>query len=499
MTKLKSLLKDLPNVVVKGSKDVTISGLTSHSKRVAPGDLYFAKKGRSAHGAEFIKDAVLSGAKAIVTDLYNPFFKTITQLIVDDVEAFEVLLSKKFYGDPGSKLFLVGITGTSGKTTTSFLIRHILSTKSHPCGLIGGVEIDTGKYHRAAELTTPDILSINKYLKEMTLNNASSCAMEVSSHALDQGRVKGLEFDLVIFTNLTRDHLDYHKTHEHYRESKAKLFAPQEGSKETKAIINSDCPHAKFMMQGLPLITYSLEDPQADYFIKAFSLSPFKTEFILSHLGSDYRFEVPLIGKFNLYNVLAAIITGYQYGFSFPEMAKKLETFSGVPGRMQVIKTESFNVVVDHSHKEDSLENVLKTLRSISHGRIITVFGCGGDRDLSKRPKMGKIASDYSDIVIVTSDNPRSEEPETIIDEIVKGISAGATYEIIVNRKDAIARALSIARAQDWVLIAGKGHEQTQIFQNKTIEFNDYEVAKTLLIEKGLVNEDIQNFRKAAF
>jgi UDP-N-acetylmuramoyl-L-alanyl-D-glutamate--2,6-diaminopimelate ligase len=499
MTKLKSLLKDLPEVVVKGSKDVTISGLTSHSKRVAPGDLYFAKKGRTAHGAEFIKDAVLSGAKAIVTDLYNPFFKTITQLIVDDVEAFEVLFSKKFYSDPSSKLFLVGITGTSGKTTTSFLIRHILSTKSHPCGLIGGVEIDTGKHHLVAELTTPDILSINKYLKEMTVNNASSCAMEVSSHALDQGRVRGLEFDLVIFTNLTQDHLDYHKTHEEYKQAKAKLFIPKAGPKETKSIINIDCPHAPSMMQGLPVLTYSLEDPSADYYIKAFSLASLKTEFILSHQGNDYRFEVPLIGKFNLYNTLAAIITGHQYGFSFLEIAKKLESFPGVPGRMQVIKAENFHVVIDNSHKEDALENVLKTLRSISLGKIITVFGCGGDRDQSKRPKMGKIASDYSDTVIVTSDNPRSEDPEAIIQDVLGGISKKASYKIIVNRKEAIAFALSIARAQDWVLIAGKGHEQTQIFQNKTIEFNDYEVAKAILIEKGLIHEDIQNLRKSAF
>lgn len=484
MVKIKQLIKDLKNLQVKGSKEVEISGLSSHSKKVAPGDLFFAKKGLKVHGLDFVKDAFLSGAKAIVTDLYNPFFKDKTQIIVQDVTEIEPILAKKFYQDPSKDLFLIGITGTNGKTTTAYLIQHLLSIKNVPCGMIGTVEVITGKNRFYSNLTTPDTLTLNKYLKEMNVCQLKGCVMEVSSHALDQNRIAGLDFDHVIFTNLTQDHLDYHGSMENYLKTKQKLFQLPKQIKNTQATVNLDDPFAKEMMLQYPTSTVSLIDRSATFFCESYEFYPHQTDIVIRYSEKKYQFSYPLIGKFNIYNVMEAISCALHAGVSFSDIEKRLKTFTQVPGRLQLVKGADFPIYIDFAHTEDSLKQVLQTLRELKIEKIILVFGCGGDRDQDKRSKMGKIAAQYADYTIITTDNPRNEDPLQIAKMIEEGMLGCCNKETILDRKEAIAKALSIATAKDCVLIAGKGHEGYQVFQNKTIEFSDIEEVKKNLIDK---------------
>jgi len=485
MVKLKQLIKDIEGITVKGSKEVEISGLSSHSKKVAPGDLFFAKKGTKSHGLDFAKDAFLAGAKAIVTDLYNPFFKEKTQIIVEDVLRIEPLLAKRFYLDPSKDLFMVGITGTNGKTTTSFIVQSLLSSKQSGCGLIGTIEINTGKNRIPSNLTTPDVLTLNKYLKEMVSFGYKNCSMEVSSHALDQNRVEGIDFDHVIFTNLTQDHLDYHGTFENYLKAKQKLFQQGRYKKQTQATVNIDCPYAKEMMQGLPTATVSLTDPSATFYVSAYELCQDHTKITLQAFGKKYSLSYPLIGKFNIYNVVEAISCAYHAGISMNEIEKKLKNLPGVPGRMQMIKKGNFPVFIDFAHTEDALLQVLMTLKSLQFKKIILVFGCGGDRDQDKRAKMGKVASQHADYSIITSDNPRSENPESITEMIVSGMVNEHKKIVILDRKEAIFKAISLAKENECVVITGKGHENYQIFNNKTIEFSDFETVLSYFQSQG--------------
>jgi UDP-N-acetylmuramoyl-L-alanyl-D-glutamate--2,6-diaminopimelate ligase len=481
MVKLKQLVKDLEGIQIKGSKEVEISGLSSHSKKVAPGDLFFAKRGTKTHGMEYIKDAFLAGAKAIVTDLYNPFYKDTTQIICNDVAKLEAILAKKFYQDPSLSLYLCGITGTNGKTTTSYLIQHLLSTKKKPCGLIGTIEVISGKNRMMAAMTTPDVLAINKYLKEMHVSNLTHCVMEVSSHALDQNRVAGLEFDHVIFTNITQDHLDYHGTFENYLEAKKKLFFNNNQIKKKSATINIDCPFGKEMASHLEFKTVSLKDQKADFFVSSYQLLKDKTKICLHHEGHQYKLSYPLVGVFNIYNVVEAISCAIDAKMTMEEIEKKLKLFTHVPGRLQRLNGFDFSVFVDFAHTEDALKQILMTLKQMEFERIILVFGCGGDRDKEKRALMGKVASDLADLTILTNDNPRSEEPAKIIEMIESGMKKDAKKHVILDRKEAIFFALQTATKKDCVLIAGKGHENFQIFQNKTVEFNDAEIALSFL------------------
>ncbi len=484
MVKIKQLIKDIEGIQVKGSKEIEISGLSSHSKAVAPGDLFFAKKGSKSHGLDYVKDAFLAGAKAIVTDMFNPFYKDKTQIIVDDVAKVEPILAKKFYSDPSKDLYLIGITGTNGKTTVAYLIQHLLSTQKLLSGMIGTVEVITGKNRFFSHLTTPDVISINKYLKEMCSQGVKSCVMEVSSHALDQKRVEGLDFDHVIFTNITQDHLDYHQSFENYLKSKQKLFKKSYGKKKRVATINIDSPYASFMMEELDCITVSLENPNAHFFVKSYQLFCDHTEIVLSYQNKLLNFSYPLVGKFNIYNVVEAISCAYHAGLSFSEIEKRLKNFKSVPGRLQIVPSKKYSVFVDFAHTEDALYQVLMTLKQINNPKIILVFGCGGDRDQDKRSKMGQVASKLADYTIITSDNPRSEDPAEIARMIQSGMLKDHSHEVILDRKEAIKKAIELASSNECVLIAGKGHESYQIFQNKTIEFNDFDVALKLLNEE---------------
>jgi UDP-N-acetylmuramoyl-L-alanyl-D-glutamate--2,6-diaminopimelate ligase len=450
--KLKNLIKGLP-VEIRGPKDIEITGISEHSKLTGPGNLFIAKR----EGVRYIGDALRGGAAAILTDIFNPFHK-VTQLITSDMDQVEGALAKRFYEVPNGALFTVGVTGTNGKTTTSFLIRHFIQT----CGLIGTIEVIIGGHHLPAELTTPDTVSLQKLLHEMVRAKETAAVMEVSSHALDQGRVRMIDFDLGIYTNLTQDHLDYHGTMEKYKQAKILL-----SRQSKKVIVNIDSAF------GLDGITYGIDRP-ANYRAEELDLSAEGIGFTVQGV----RFKSHLIGRFNIYNCLAALAAGREYGLSLEVMKERLASFPGVPGRLERVKhRHGAHVFVDYAHTDDALRNVLEALTELKEEKIITVFGCGGDRDRDKRPKMARAVEAYSDEVIVTSDNPRSEDPAAICAEVVAGFSEKMSYTVEVERRKAIHQAILKAKKGDIVLIAGKGHETKQLIGGRTIDFDDRKVA----------------------
>jgi len=489
--KLKKLIKDLPLKQFKGSKEVEITGICANSKLVAPGNLFIAKKGKSEDGAQYIPEAVEAGASAILTDIYDPSLKTVAQLIYPDVGAIEGLVSASYYQFPSKDLFMVGITGTNGKTTTTFLVKHLLDKLRGPCGLIGTIEYIIGQHRYQATRTTPDVTSNHKMLREMLNQGCQSAAMEVTSHALDQGRVENIEFDVAVFTNLTLDHLDYHATMEEYGAAKNKLFRslkkePKKANFPKKlAIVNCDSPWTSKMVEGclVPILTYGF-DVKADLRAVEVALTPAGTEFQIVYRGKKFPCVFPLIGRFNVYNCLAATAVAMAQGTPLEEIIPLLASVPSVIGRLQpVFNPMQLKVYIDFAHSDDALANVLECLKELKQGKIITVFGCGGDRDRSKRPKMARIAEEFSDRVIVTSDNPRNEEPEQIAKEVVAGFQDRTCYQVELDRRLAIRKALEQATPQDIVLIAGKGHETYQIFSHKKIEFDDAKVTAQLCEE----------------
>jgi UDP-N-acetylmuramoyl-L-alanyl-D-glutamate--2,6-diaminopimelate ligase len=482
--KLKKLLLNFPHLQVKGPKDVLITGISSNSKCVVPGNLFIAKKGLTHNATHFVPEAIAAGAVAIVTDFYDPLISEIAQIVHSHPADIEADLAAAFYQYPNIKLFTVGITGTNGKTTTSYLIKHLLDSLNEPCGLIGTVEWILGSHVMPSTHTTPDVLTNQKLFHEMCAHGLKAVAMEVSSHALVQERVRGIEFDVAVFTNLTHDHLDYHKTMEHYADAKAQLFASLGKSSPKKhfpkiVVINSDSTASVRMMRDctVPAITYGV-DRTADLMARDIHLTNTGIQCTLTYKGEIASLHTVLIGRFNLYNCLAAAGVGLARGFSLQQIAKSLSAFRSVRGRLERVENPyNRHVYVDYAHTDDALENVLKTLREITKGKLITVFGCGGNRDPTKRCKMAAVAERLSDETVVTSDNPRNEDPEAILKEILSGFSTHFRPHVFLDRKDAISYALRLAHPEDIVLIAGKGHEMYQIFAHKTIDFDDRKVA----------------------
>jgi UDP-N-acetylmuramoyl-L-alanyl-D-glutamate--2,6-diaminopimelate ligase len=479
---LLNLIKNVPGIEVKGNSSIKITGLCANSKSVAPGNLFIAKRGKTFDGLRFLPDAVNCGAVAVLSDLYDPFYPQITQIIAKDVTKIEAIISERFYQQPWNELKMVGITGTNGKTTTSFLIKHILDQKKCHTGLIGTIEYILRTHRYSATHTTPDLITVHKLLREMVRDGCQAAVMETTSHALVQGRCERVEFDCAIFTNLTQDHLDYHKTMEEYAAAKKRLFSHLKSG--GTAIVNCDDPWTDFMLADFNvdnhIIRYSIDQSKsADLTISNICYTPAGTDFTLHFQGKSVVVHWNLVGKFNLYNAMAATAASLTLGLSLQDIAQALASFDGVPGRMQrVINQRGLNIIVDFAHTPDALENVLLTLREIKPKRIITVFGCGGDRDPIKRPLMGTIAQKYSDHTFVTSDNPRSESPQAICEAICAGLSPkGHPFAVVVDRKEAIAKAIAIATKDDIVLIAGKGHETKQIFARETVEFDDRLVA----------------------
>ncbi len=483
--KLKKLFKEIENIQIKGSKDVEINGLCSNSKLVAPGNLFIARKGLNDDGTKYIPEALSGGAVAVLSDIFDPSLKETTQIIHPNAASIEGLLASYYYQFPSEELFMAGITGTNGKTTTSFILRHLLNQLDAPCGLIGTIEYIIGKQRYQATRTTPDVISNHKMLREMVLHGCQAAVMEVSSHALEQGRVNNIDFDVAIFTNLTLDHLDYHGTMDNYCLAKNKLFRSLQNSPSKKnmwkktAVINIDSSWHEKISEGCKaqILTFGITN-QADLQASNIKLTVEGTAFNLIYKGKNYECQIPLVGRFNVYNCLGALGAVLSKGIPIEKAIQKLKTLPAVPGRLQAVPNPlNLKIYVDFAHTDDALANVLECLNELKTGKIITVFGCGGNRDQSKRPKMAHVTESLSDLSIVTSDNPRTENPETIGAEIIKGFKRQKSYQIELDRRKAIEIAIKQATPADIVLIAGKGHETYQIFAHKTVEFDDAKVA----------------------
>lgn len=486
--KLKKIFKNIPIERIYGAKEVEISGVCSNSKLVSPGNLFIAKRGDKEDGHKYIPQAISSGCVAVVTDLYDPTLP-IPQVVLDNINQAEGHIAASYYEFPTNDLFMVGITGTNGKTTISYMIKHLLDKLLGPSGLLGTIEYLIGRHRYQATHTTADASSNQKLLREMILQGCRSSVMEVSSHALHQNRIACIDFDVAIFTNLTPEHLDYHKTMEEYALQKSKLFqqlSPTNTKKNYKraAIVNYDSPWKEVMTKEcqVPIITYGLT-PGADLVAEEVRLSPSGSLCILSWKGEKRRCQIPTVGRFNVYNALAAIATLLSQGFSLDRVLEALKGFRRVPGRLEPVPNKlGLSILIDYAHTEDALRSVLMTLSELKKKRIITVFGCGGNRDVTKRPMMAKAVEAFSDFCIITQDNSRDEAPEEIVCDIMRGFSSPDHFIIELDREQAIKKAIEMAEPGDILLIAGKGHERQQIFKDKTVAFDDKKIAEELCL-----------------
>ncbi|HEV7736528.1 MAG TPA: UDP-N-acetylmuramoyl-L-alanyl-D-glutamate--2,6-diaminopimelate ligase [Chlamydiales bacterium] len=480
--KLKQLFKGIEGVEIRGSKDTELTGISTDSRIISPGQLFLAKQGISGHGVDFISHALDSGAAAILTDLYDPFVK-VPQIIAPDPGALEALLASKFYGDPSQELYVVGITGTKGKTTTSYMVHHLLQELGFGCGLVGTVETIVGAESRSSTLTTHSSSKNQKLFREMVLRACHAVALEVSSHGLEQGRTENIAFDCAIFTNLTPDHLDYHQSVEKYATVKRKLFEQLDESpkKNKRALINADSDWASFVKGRESTWTFGLERP-ADISASHLRTENGQTHFVVAFAGHQEAFMIPVMGRFNVYNTLGAIGVGLHRGAGLSQIAAAMRSFRAAPGRLEPIANDrGLSIFVDYAHTGEALENVLKTLREIAQQKIICIFGCGGNRDPQRRMNMAKAAEQYADVAIITSDNPRGEDPMAICQEILAGFRDSSFPRIEVDRRAAIHLGLDLAQAGDIVLIAGKGHEKVQILARQTIAFDDCAVVREAL------------------
>lgn len=460
-----------------------LTGLAYDSRKVKKGDLFFCLKGNKTDGHLFAYEAMNKGACGVVVSKYLPDLKGFQAVVTDTRQAL-AQAAACFYDYPSQKLEVVGVTGTNGKTTTTYLLESIFKASEFRTGLIGTVELRVGERKEKLAHTTPESLDLQRIFAQMVSSGVQKVAMEVSSHAIDQKRVEGISFKALAFTNITRDHLDYHKSFEDYQRIKKSLF---EANPQVSKVINFDDElGAKIASSNEGVITYGIEQ-KADIMASGLVLKADGTQFNLHLTNQVVPIRLKLKGKFNVYNSLAAAGVAMVLGCTIEKIKQGLEALENVPGRMEFIETtQDFFVVVDYAHTPDGLEKVLLNSREISPGRLILVFGCGGDRDKGKRPLMGKIAGSLSDFTIITSDNPRSEAPEEIIKQIEEGFLTVRknNYLKITDRREAIFKAIDMAKPGDLVLIAGKGHEDYQIFKDRTIHFSDREEALKALREK---------------
>jgi UDP-N-acetylmuramoyl-L-alanyl-D-glutamate--2,6-diaminopimelate ligase len=480
---------DLPGNVSSGN----VSAIAYDSRAVEPGAVFVALRGVHADGAEFARDAIARGASLVVADTPAPPGIGAPWVQVSDARLAIAALAAVFYGDPSGELALVGVTGTNGKTTTTYLLASIFEAAGVMCGRIGTIGYRIGNHEADAARTTPEAPDLQRLLRDMVSRGAGAVVIEVSSHALALRRVDHLHFAAGVFTNLTRDHLDFHRDMEDYFEVKRRLFELLPES--AFGVSNLDDPRgAAFAAAAPKTVTYAI-DAAADVRPERLSISldglavEVRTPRGVLHLHS------PLVGRPNLYNILAATATAVALDLPFSAIERGIATLASVPGRFQLVSDpgDDVRVVVDYAHTDDALKNLLETARPLASGRIITVFGCGGDRDRTKRPLMGAVAARLSDLVVVTSDNPRSEDPARIIEEIKRGIVMPADRApkgrplpstpclAIVDRKAAIEKAIADARPGDLVLIAGKGHEKTQAIGDRVLPFDDVDVARNAL------------------
>ena len=463
--------------------DLEIKGVTINSKEIKKGFLFVAIKGKRQDGYNFIQEAITQGASIVVVEKEIPQVKLagkVVFLIVDDCRKFYAQATHNFYQAPSDKIKVIGITGTNGKTTISYLIEAMAKESHYDCGVIGTINYRYKGKIIVAKNTTPEAGQLQGLLKKMYLQKVKYCAMEVSSHALDQERVAGINFSHAIFTNLTQDHLDYHKNLENYFLAKAKLFRALPAS--ASAIINNDDAHGRRIKQltKAKVITYGIKR-KSNVMAKSINFGMDFTEFTLVAGRIKVKIKTNLIGRYNIYNILAAVAWGITEKLPIMNIKAALEKFKNVAGRLQRInRAKGLNIFVDYAHTPDALFNVISALRPLVKGKIIVVFGCGGERDKLKRPLMGKVVTELADYAIITNDNPRSENPQQIIKDIVQGIKKN-NYCLVPDRNQAISKGLSLIDKIDCLLIAGKGHENFQILKNKVLEFNDRKVVSECL------------------
>src|SRR5881227_3493680 len=480
---LKTLVAALFPRQIIGPLDRVVESIAYDSRRVQRNGLFVALRGEKTDGHQFIDQAIEKGATVIVTEreVQSP---RATCLVVENTRVALAHLAGTFYQHPDRRLKLAAVTGTNGKTTTTFLIKHLCEKAGLRCGLLGTVRYEIADRVLPAIRTTPESLDLQELLAQIAGAGCKAAAMEVSSHALAQDRIRGLEWDVAVFTNLTQDHLDFHGTMDNYFEAKAKLFtalATQKRKREPFAIVNIDDRYGRQLLDKIDkrvaVVTYGM-GTRADFRASNYRAEFSGTSYQLDAHGKSYLVRLPLIGRFNVGNSVAALGAANALGINLRNAVLSLAKAPQVPGRLELVPARrQFQVFVDYAHTPDALGNVLKTLRELQPKRLIAVFGCGGDRDRQKRPLMAETVDRHADYAIITSDNPRKENPDTIVAEIEKGFRS-THYEKIVDRTQAINRAIELARPRDIVLIAGKGHENYQEFADHTIPFDDIQVAR---------------------
>lgn len=486
------LLGDLQKLLIvsrlEGDRDTPLSGIQVDSRKVQEGDLFICMKGQLYDGHDFVREAEERGAAALVVE--KEVESSLPKLFVKDARYAMAVIASAYYGYPSRAINVIGVTGTNGKTTITYLLDRILRDQQLNTGLMGTIRVKIGERTFETSHTTLEAHELQQYLRKMCDAGAAYCVMEVSSHALELGRVRGTRFRTAVFTNLTQDHLDYHLTMEDYRAAKGLLFARMDNTFSDRAdrlqyaVLNADDEASREFarLTNAQVITYGIQHP-SDVQGTDIKVTQDGTEFTLASFAGTVPIRLQMFGLFNVYNALAAAAAAIIEGIPLEEIRRSLESVPGVDGRFEPVHAgQSFLVLVDYAHTPDSLENVLRTIREFAESRVITVFGCGGDRDRTKRPLMGEIAIRLSDYVYITSDNPRTEDPERIVHDIERGVKRHeghiGRYETVLDRREAIRLAVAQAGAKDVVLIAGKGHETYQEIQGVRYPFDDREIAR---------------------
>ncbi|MBW2039311.1 MAG: UDP-N-acetylmuramoyl-L-alanyl-D-glutamate--2,6-diaminopimelate ligase [Deltaproteobacteria bacterium] len=487
---LAKLIRSLDVIESRGKTELDIMDISYHSNRVKEGDLFVAIRGTKSDGHHFVEEVAKRGARAIIVERIPPHPIDVPLVLVADTRKALALISAEFFSHPSQEIKLVGITGTNGKTTTSYLVESILKRARKRTGSIGTISYRFGGKELPAPTTTPQSYDLQRLLREMITGGTEYVVIEVSSHALDQERVRGCHFDIGVFTNLSPEHLDYHEDMNRYFAAKKRFFQEilVEAEKDPWAIINLDDPllrELKRELRPLGVMTYGLDQGEVRVSRKEVSLKGIKAA--LSTPAGPLEIKTSLIGEYNLSNIMAATAVGICLGIPPETIQGGIEGFSRVPGRMERVGDGRPWVLVDYAHTPDALEKTIKGMKRLVRRRLLVVFGCGGDRDRSKRPLMGRIAVECADLAIITSDNPRTEDPLKIIEEIEKGARRASAhrYLVIPDRREAINKAISLAGPQDLVLITGKGHENYQIMGEEKLPFDDREEAQRALKKKG--------------
>ncbi|MFD1735721.1 UDP-N-acetylmuramoyl-L-alanyl-D-glutamate--2,6-diaminopimelate ligase [Bacillus salitolerans] len=484
---LHTLLSYIQTPITLPTENPLITTIEMDSREVKNGSLFICIKGYTVDGHDFANQALEKGAVAVISE--KPLKLSVPVIVVKDTKRVMAILSDAFFGQPTQKLQLIGVTGTNGKTSTTHILEKMIAAHGKKTGLIGTLHIKIGNEKFEVKNTTPESLTLQKTFAKMVKEKVDTAIMEVSSHALDLGRVHGCDYDIAVFTNLTQDHLDYHGSMEEYKRAKGLLFA-QLGNKfdHTRpkfAIINADDLAAADYIKSTAahVITYGIKSP-SDIYASNIQMKNQGTSFDVSIFGKSYRVRMNLVGLFSVYNVLAAMGAALAAHIPVQKILDAIKEITGVQGRFELVQGgQDFAVVVDYAHTPDSLENAIRTIKEFVKGKVFVVVGCGGDRDRTKRPLMAKIATDLADYSIFTSDNPRSEDPLTILKDMEEGVSRH-TYKTIVDRESAIRYAVGHAKKDDAVLIAGKGHETYQIIGAQVFDFDDREVAKKVIKER---------------